>query len=324
MTKLNESITRNISKTIQNNISNTTGTQRMTIGKVRMYGCKNASIQQNMELAQQIVVDLTEEQLTEMETEIENELKTVIKNDAESESAALSLPGVGTSDSETDLDMQIDTFISERNIMENVRETIQNTFTELKGGQDMEIEDATLDPCGIGVFKDVMAGTGGYSPIEMGQAISTMAAECHKGAGSDCKISQDFYAQQISQDVVNVIADNIQKNSNKTIKTTEGSTESKSKQQGALEEAGDAVAGAAKGVGEGVGEAARGAGEGVAGAAKGVGEGVGEAAEGVGRGLASIFSPGVIIVVLLVFGVGAFIFMRSKSQKGGGSYQKFR
>ena len=300
MTKLNENVTKNISNTIQNNISNMSGTQKMKIGTVKMYGCKRGSVEQNMELVQQITAELTEQQLTEMENEIENELKTAIKNDAESESAALSLPGIGGSDSETNLEMEIDTFISEKNIMENVRETIQNTYNDLKGNQDMEITNAELDPCGIGVFKDVMSGTGGYNPMEMGQAISMMAAECHKGAGSDCKISQDFYAEQISHNVVSVIADNIQKNSSKTTKTTEGSGESKSKQQGVFEEMGDGL---------------KGAGEGAATAVKGAGEGVGSAAKGVGEGIASFLSPGVVLMIILVIGAGAFIYM--KSQQSG-------
>ena len=324
MTDITNNVTENVSNNSQTTIAKIEGIQNMKIGSAKIYGCKNSSIKQGMELSQDVKATLSDEQIIEAETAIKNKLKDEMKADSEAESGALSMP-FGKSNSEVETEKNIDSYIETNNLMKNVKETMQKTVASINAKQEMNIVDFYADPCGIGMFKDMMSGIEGANPLEMAQAIKTMTAGCD----ATCSIEQNMLLKQTVAAGVAQVANNITKHKKESGLDSATEAKSKAKDKGALEEYGDAWAAglegagtgvgtamtgtgegigtAVKGAGEGVSTAVKGAGEGVSTAAKGTGDGIGGAAKGVTEGIGSMFSPGMIMVVGLVVVAGVIL-----------------
>lgn len=321
MTDITNNVTENISKTSQETVAKVQGIQNMTIGKPKFYGCQGG-IKQGMTLTQDVSANLTAAQIDEAETALMSELSTAIKNDTEAGSGALRLP-VGGSSSEGVTKTDIDNYIETNNLMKNVKETMQKTSAEIKGKQDLNVIEPYFDPCGIGVYKDMMADASGEEKALFAGFMNEALKACPTPR-PECNIEQDMFLKQIVSSGVAVVAENITKHKKEISADVSSEASSKAKDTG-VEDAYVGVAEAAAGAVSDTAGAAEGAIVGTADAAEGAIVGTADAAEGAITGTAGAVadvakSPMMIIFIgLMVVGFIAAGMAYLEKQKAAGS-----
>ena len=309
LTDISNEITENITTTKQDILSTMTLSQEMTVERGKFFGCE-LEILQRADIEQDTASIISADQVDEVESEIKKQLVMDMKNNLTSETGAARLPiGDGSKQSQV-TDTDIDQYIETNKLMANVKDVMSSVIADIDAKQKLDVIKPFADPCGWSIYEGMFAAA---KTAEVQKLVMPLYLESQKlcpDPRPTCKIEQSMFVKQVVSAGLTQLATNVQKHMTDIGMDVSTTSTLDTKDKGAFEE-----------VGDGIGSAAKGTGEGVATAAKGAGEGVGTAAKGVGDAISSIFSPGVIIAIILGLGVAAFMYY--KMSQGGGKNPRF-
>lgn len=286
----NESVFTALNKTENVNSSRIISKQKMSVDGARFI-CKNANFEQIANLDVKVMSKFEGKDSSNLVDNIMSELATKLDEELDQAAGFLGIGGGNKADMKTNVKTSVTNSLKKS----ITNETINKMATEIAVGQELDLKNLVVDPCGLAGFIDESKDLLRKGTISLAEFREASSNPCDAECG---KISQDVQIKFVSEQIGKKINETVANNKQVQKLKQDIATKQKQEQTGV----GGAVAKGAEGIGSGVGTAAEGVGSGVGTAAEGVGSGVGNAFKGATIPLIASAS----VCCVLILGAAAF------------------
>jgi len=264
--------------------------QEINIGDSSFKGCAFKSTNY-ADLEVKIIQSVKTGGSTVIKNDIAEKMKQALENESKKENGFLSSEGGPSGDVITNVSDKVSVAISDSITDESLNEMIMAVDIR----QVQNIENIVVDNT-VSIPPILLENLDPAGKLAMMEIILEKNAEA---AAIPCPIGNELILVLLAQQMVENITDVV----TETNALSELDQYAKVSSDTLVEGVGGTVAKAAEGIGTGVGTAA-----------EGVGTGVGTAAKGVGEGFSKAQSGLIAVAVILIIGVGVFMYIKSKKK----------